>query len=229
VHKIALESIGRDRSDKDISDWANVTWGKLASPKATCPIRRKSKTDYWESRLAQLDGKIVLPVADLKTIPTRRKLTENDESSSNSRSCIRRRTDSQPLSVKTNVTETLVPIQIFTPPRSPELPPPTWDVISDSALVWFAQPASKIFPQLCLPMVSWKKRIARERRLHSLDSLLLGCTSGVQEGIIVIDECNAAAAEKWTRHIRKQVDSSVSLVQPIVVYGCRSGVLFRLE
>lgn len=239
MHKIALESIGRDRSDKDISDWANITWGKLASPKADCVIKRKIKTEYWERRLAQLDGKILLPEADVRTTPTRRKRSENDdlhENESSSKNCIRHnKVDSQPLSTKTNIV-TPLPDLILTPPKSPPrlpecLPPkPPWETISNNTLVWFARPSVKS-SQSCSSMASWKKRITREMRLHSLDSLLFGCghSSGSQEGVIVIDECDEAA-DKWTTHIRNLVgSSSTTLVQPIVVYGCRSGVLFRLE
>jgi len=216
-----MESIGRDRSDKDISDWANVTWGKLASPKADCVAKRQTKAEYWEKRLTQMDGKTVLP--DVQATPTRRKRTEND-TPHEERTSIRRKTNSQPLSMKTNAIEAST--SVLTPPRSPDRARP-WEVISGNALVWFAQQAGKN-SQLCPSIASWKQHIARERRLHSFDSLLLGCGSAseIQEGVIVLDECDEKI-DRWITHVREY--GVTELVHPIVVYGCRSGVLFKLK
>lgn len=217
-----MESIGRNRSDKDISDWANVTWGKLASPKADCVAKRQTKAEYWEKRLTQMDGRTVLP--DIPT-PTRRKRTEND-TPHEERTSVRRKTNAQPLFMKaTNVIEASTSI-LTPPPRSADRARLPWEVISDNALVWFAQQAGKT-PRLCPSMASWKQHIARERRLHSLDSLLLGCgsVSEIQEGVIVLDECDEKI-DKWITHVREH---TAELVHPIVVYGCRSGVLFKLK
>lgn len=222
VHKIALESVGRDRSDKDISDWANITWGKLTSPRADCPLKRKTKTELWEKRLAQLDGRTAVLPDEFRRTPSRRKRSENDSPDATRRS-IKRKTDSLPgpLLTRTNVLDTP---DVLTPPPSPSPAKPPWEIISDEALVWFAQPARKPNVPPCSLMATWKRRIPQEMRLHSLDSLLLGSDgSSGRVGVIVVDECDEHA-EKWTSLIQEKVVS-----RPIVVYGCRTGVVSRRE
>jgi DNA ligase-4 len=221
VHKLALESVGRDRSDKDISDWANITWGKLASPRADCPLKRETKAELWEKRLAQLDGRTTILPDERRRTPSRRKRSEND-SPEEIRQIIRRKTDSLPgpLSTRTNVHD--APNNVLTPPPSPSPAKPPWENISDEVLVWFPQPARKLNVP-CASMSAWKRRVPREMRLHSLDSLLLGSDSSGRVGVIVVDECDEHA-EKWTSLIREKVVS-----RPIVVYGCRTGVVSRRE
>lgn len=204
VHKVALESVGRDRSDKDISDWANITWGKLASPRADCSLKRKTKAENWENLLARLDGRTILPLTDRST-PSRRKRSEND-SVDETRQTVRRKTDSvgAPLSTRTNVDEART-----------GLPPLPWGGISDEALIWIAPSFSP-----CSSILTWKRRVPRELRLHSLDSLLVGGRLGV----IVVDECDESA-EKWRRVIREKAGM---IRQSIVVYGCQTGVVSDL-
>ena len=224
MHQIALESVGRDRSDKDISDWANITWGKLASPRVDCPLKRKTKAEHWEKRLAQLDGRTVVLHSEGRGTPSRRKRSEND-SPEETRQSIRRKTDPLllpgPLSTTTNVHE--ASINMLTPPQSPSPAKPPWEIIADEVLVWFAQPVRRMNIPPCSSMAAWKRRVPREMRLHSLDSLLLGSSSGGRVGVIVVDECDEHA-EKWTKLIREKVVS-----RPIVVYGCRTGVVSRQE
>lgn len=222
VHKIALESVGRDRSDKDIFDWANITWGKLASPRADCPLKRETNAELWEKRLAQLDGRTNILPDECGRTPSRRKRSEND-SPEEIRQNIRRKTNSLPgpLSTSTNVHDASTRSNVLTPPSSPK---PPWEIISDEVLVWFAQPARKPNVPPCSSMAAWKQRVPREMRLHSLDSLLLGSdSSSGRVGVIVVDECDEHA-EKWTSLIREKVVS-----RPIVVYGCQTGVVSRRE
>ncbi|KAF7309678.1 DNA-LIGASE-A3 domain-containing protein [Mycena indigotica] len=49
LHKIAQESMGRDRSDKDVDDWVNTTWNKPVSP--TAAVKRKATIEKWEQKL----------------------------------------------------------------------------------------------------------------------------------------------------------------------------------
>ena len=215
VHKIALESVGRDRSDKDISDWANITWGNLASPRADCPRNRTKKTDQWRERLAQLDGRAIVSNT-VRNVPRRRKRSEND-SPDETRQTIRRKVDSlviPPFSTRTNVhLRSVTSLQLPSPAKPP------WEMISDDPLVWFAQPS--ISP--CSSVAAWKKRVPRELRLHSLDALLLGSNSCGRLGVIVVDECDEHG-EKWTRIIREKVVN-----RSIVVYGCKTGEVFGQE
>ena len=214
---MALESAGRDRSDKDISDWANITWGKIASPKADCPLKRNTKTEHWEKRLAQLDRKSVVLPDEVQSTSSRRKRSEND-SPDETRQRVRHKADSLrplgPLSARTNVPE--ASSNRLTPPQSSSPAKPPWEVVSDEVLIWFAQPAQKTNVP-CSSMAAWKRQVPRELRLHSLDSLLLG--SGNFSGVVVVDECDEHA-EKWTRLIEEKIVS-----RPILIYGCRSGVV----
>jgi DNA ligase-4 len=211
VHQMALESVGRDRSDKDISDWANVTWGNLTSPRADCPLRRRTKLMQWEKRLAQLDGKGTVVPDRVQSTPSRRKHSENDSPDEIKQKVRRKTTDSLPLlplSSRTNVQ--LIPC--------PPIIKPPWEIMPDEVLVWFAQPASQ--NATCSSIVAWKRRVPQELRLHSLDSLLLGSSgSSGRVGVIVVDECDEYVW-KWTGLIREKVVS-----RRIVVYGCQTGVI----
>ncbi|EIN06045.1 DNA ligase/mRNA capping enzyme, partial [Punctularia strigosozonata HHB-11173 SS5] len=55
LNKIAHESVGRDRSLKDIDDWCKKTWNKTASPSVRCPKRKKASEQAWEEKFALAD------------------------------------------------------------------------------------------------------------------------------------------------------------------------------
>jgi DNA ligase 4 len=56
LHKIARESIGRDRSNKDIDDWTKEIWGTVPSPSIKCEKKRKEREAGWVDKLAMVDG-----------------------------------------------------------------------------------------------------------------------------------------------------------------------------
>jgi len=236
VYQIALESVGRDRSDKDISDWVKTMWGKVASPKANCPINRKATVDHWLYKLARLDGNEEQYIGT--STPTRRKRSENDPPNCH-RTPVRRKPDDPgllPLSSKTNANQTPTTFApssrsiLATPPKHPTTINP-WE--GNVHLIWLAQPAGvHHHPSFC--MIAWKKRIPRERRLHSLDSLLLGCgwatgaTSG-RQGIILVDECSDNW-DKWKTLVLEKVKGMPDRSRnQIILYGCQSNVLCELR
>lgn len=56
LHKIARESIGRDRSNKDVNDWTKEIWGTVPSPGIRCEKKRKEREAGWVDKLATVDG-----------------------------------------------------------------------------------------------------------------------------------------------------------------------------
>ncbi|KII85754.1 hypothetical protein PLICRDRAFT_700571 [Plicaturopsis crispa FD-325 SS-3] len=57
LHSIARESVGRDRSHKDVTDWCNDLWGVPSSPGVKSALKRAAAADDWEAKLARLDKK----------------------------------------------------------------------------------------------------------------------------------------------------------------------------
>lgn len=56
LHKIACESIGRNRTEKEVEDWTKEVWGEVASPGVRCKSKRKEKEATWLDRLGVVDG-----------------------------------------------------------------------------------------------------------------------------------------------------------------------------
>jgi DNA ligase-4 len=56
LHKIARQSIGRDRSAKDVDDWTKEIWGNVASPGIRSEKKRKERVDEWVETLGMVDG-----------------------------------------------------------------------------------------------------------------------------------------------------------------------------
>lgn len=55
LHRIARESVGRDRTNKDVDDWCNDIWGLPVSPGVRSPRKRKVVAEMWEDNLVALD------------------------------------------------------------------------------------------------------------------------------------------------------------------------------
>lgn len=158
-----------------------------------------------------------------------------------------------PSTVKTSVTRNIIPatesitypFNIETSPRSPatlfrdnvlESATLTQDITSSFSLqehdlCWFAQPASEGH-QPCLFWTTWKRRIPRERRLHSLTSFLAvcgwvtgnGCAVRINRGIIVIDDCDGVCKTSVLDTLDELQRNSISSDErtAIWVFGCRS-------
>lgn len=70
--RVARESVGRDRPDKDVDDWCNSVWGKLSSPDIRCSAKRKAREEEWVEKLAKADGKLKVKARRLDfSVPTR--------------------------------------------------------------------------------------------------------------------------------------------------------------
>ncbi|KZT70831.1 hypothetical protein DAEQUDRAFT_688765 [Daedalea quercina L-15889] len=55
--RIARESVGHERSHKDVEDWCNELWGKPSSPGAKCPSKRQLTEAEWADKLERADRK----------------------------------------------------------------------------------------------------------------------------------------------------------------------------
>ncbi|KDR65743.1 hypothetical protein GALMADRAFT_148452 [Galerina marginata CBS 339.88] len=235
LHRKACNSVGRDRSDKDLYDFCNQAFGKPSSPSVNSPRKRKARAASWDRRLDELERKIPRHNTPSSVI---------DLTCSPSQSAQKKvRGDSKPLTPRTNVighpsinAEPIRsrPCPYLTPPRK-QVPnrlksstAPKALPSLEGTLAWFAQPASK----KCAKCASWKKRIPLEGRVHSLQALLVGCgwtgtqgNSGVKRGVIIIDESDEDEEKCKDRILymlheiphRKRVE--------IEVVGCRSSSL----
>ena len=57
LQHIARESIGRDRSTKDVDDWCKGIWNKPQSPSIRSSPKRKAREDEWIEKLEMADGR----------------------------------------------------------------------------------------------------------------------------------------------------------------------------
>ena len=206
LHKIACEAIGRDNADKNARDVCNRLWGKAASPNAKSLLKRKAATELWEERLAALDGRRL----------GREKVISSTVGSS--APILRKNVACPPLATKMNMMTITsssrlpspgpsygFPIQVLRldPEHSlPEAPfPPFKDSNGDSrlpgmifiqdSLVWFADRHISVSASLAL-----KRAVPRQHRLHSVESLLLGCgwhtdspgAMSVGRGVVFVDD-----------------------------------------
>jgi DNA ligase 4 len=55
--RIARESVGRDRPNKDVDDWCKGLWGKTPSPSIRSSVKRKERETEWIEKLTKVDGK----------------------------------------------------------------------------------------------------------------------------------------------------------------------------
>jgi len=227
LHRIACKSVGRDTADKEIEDWCNEIWSKAANTKKTphidqdcgSPCKRKILDTYFddsENHFSDQNG-------DLRK--RQRKVKEGDHKPVSQISCYRSSTPSAdgtggsqnlPLAPVTNLTVTRLPTPQSTPlPVEKAIGPPAGDcepcLIPPTGFVWFSQPTRGF--SSCATWKKWRKQVPQDRRLHSLDSLLFGCSRKESTtGYIILDECGAPPG--WTESILRKLNGHV------VVYGC---------
>ncbi|KIM90611.1 hypothetical protein PILCRDRAFT_1874 [Piloderma croceum F 1598] len=118
LHKIARESIGRDRSNKDVDDWTKEVWGNVASPGIRCEKKRKEREVGWMEKLAVLEGvgrgkTKRLKVTDSSPCPSPRRDKLLTHKSTTPNSAIRPVLGVKPLGPLFNIAESL-----STPPPS---------------------------------------------------------------------------------------------------------------
>ncbi|EMD39194.1 hypothetical protein CERSUDRAFT_122630 [Gelatoporia subvermispora B] len=58
LQKIARNSVGRDRTDKDVEDWAAALFGQPASPGVRSAVKRKRTAEMWVERMEDVDRKV---------------------------------------------------------------------------------------------------------------------------------------------------------------------------
>ncbi|EFI27392.1 hypothetical protein CC1G_14863 [Coprinopsis cinerea okayama7 len=77
LHDIACESVGRDRADKDIDDWAKELFNVPTASGAKCPLKREQMARMWEERLRAMDMGLEDP--GLKPVATKRSRRQEGE------------------------------------------------------------------------------------------------------------------------------------------------------
>jgi len=231
LHRIACKSVGRDSVDTEIEDWCNEIWGKATSTtlparvdRSYCsPCKRKTLDAYFddsENNSTPPNGdlrKRQRKVKDAGTRPLSHITACRSKPSSIGGSIA---SQNLPLAPVTNLTVTRLPTPQPTPPPVEKVGPPAEEcepcLIPPDGLVWFSE--STRGSRSCATWKKWKKQVCQERRLHSLDSLLFGCSRQDGEGeltigYVILDECGAPPG--WTDSILRKLDGR------IVVYSCR--------
>ncbi len=221
LQEIAMRCVGKDRALKDVDDWCNELWGTSSSPSVRSRLKRKASVDVWQHRLATLDG-----------VPK----------GSNSAGALfndLEHTPSPRFSV-THISDPMsdTPLQPQSAKRLQE--PPGYDHLWQDALVWFSKGVDKS---------TWKEIIPSNRRLHALESLLLGCgwngtPSGMQNeikrGIAMVHNHGYQDVVETLRKCKHDADVNKSQVirRPVLVVDAtrfrlgddiESHVVFRLE
>lgn len=220
LQEIALRCIGKDRPLKDVDDWCTGLWGKNPSPNSRSRLKRKASVDAWQHRLATLDG-------DFN--PARTPFLFKESEMSNPRAPVTHDPDS--------MSGTLPQ-----PPGVKQVQPLSGcEHMLRDALVWFPNDMDK---------TAWKEFIPPNRRLHTLESLLLGCgwkeiTSRMQDevkrGIAMVHShgCREFVVDTLRKYkCDAHLTSSQAARRPILVVDTtgsyfgedfESRVVFRLE
>ncbi|KAF8957438.1 hypothetical protein BDZ97DRAFT_1669960 [Flammula alnicola] len=103
LHKIACNSVGRDRSDKDVDDVVRAMFNKPVSPGINSTVKRKARTEGWYDRLAESERK--RPRYDKSPTCISKRASENSPTAQSVQRRVESsiRKDSQPLTSKTNI------------------------------------------------------------------------------------------------------------------------------
>ena len=224
LHKIACEIIGRDNADKNARDVCNRLWGKVASPSAKSSLKRKAATELWEERLAALDGrrlsqeKVISVTVGSSTSILRRNVplttkTNTMAIASSSRLPSPGLPSGFPIQVLGLGSERSLSEAPIPPFKNSNGDPqfPGMKFIQDS-LVWFADRRISVSASLAL-----KKAVPRQRRLHSVESLLRGCDWHVdspqvisaERGVVFVDD-----TMEWRDTVLRLIEERRSKLSP---------------
>ena len=241
INAAACKSVGRDKIHENMEDWARSLFQSNSS--SDRPEKRSVSGNVWHENGPRPHKKICY---GRSSSPIYRNRTPDTQSS------VSTGLAPGPLTAKTSAVHHIVsvtdalkcpfnmqntPISPVTLFRNDVLEPITTltrDIkspfsLQEHDLCWFAQPITEGL-QPCLFWTSWKRQIPRERRLHSLASLLTGCgwiTSGravgVKRGVIVVDDCDGACTTSILDILNHLQKSSLSSDEraAIWVFGCR--------
>lgn len=226
INAAARKSIGRDRTEENMEDWARNLFQNKGS--SHHPEKRNAPFNAWNENEAKQYKRIrsdSFPIHQNRTGDAQYSVSAGSSTSvvHNIVSATAFNAQTTPINpVRNDVLETAIQIQDIKFPFS----------LQEHDLCWFAKPASE-GRQPCLFWTSWKRQIPRERRLHSLTSLLAGCgwiTSNtnrcavrVERGIIVVDECDGGWKTSVLESLNDLQRSGISSGEraAICVFGCR--------
>ncbi|KXN89405.1 DNA ligase 4 [Leucoagaricus sp. SymC.cos] len=228
LNKIALQCIGKDRPSKDIDDWANTLWGKPTSP--TVSQKRHAKVQDIEETLANLEGNLQHPkesakrrklghVTNVPQIAVPNVAAKPQHEAKNTRQQFGHSDVNQYLNQHPSSAV------VVDDPRMKTFPGVR--AASRSAAAQSIGMAVSCFMRSygnrnCESCLRWKKEVAKERRVHSLESLLVGCGVGgglvsINQGHVFVHASDAAALESTVNKVREKGNDIKSQV---LVFRC---------
>jgi DNA ligase 4 len=223
LHKIACSAIGRDPSLKVARDSIAEIWGQPCSPGAKCGLKRKAETELWEERLASLDGRKVENRSMKVNMNSSTKITQPVPK------IALQAVTNIPLKTKviidlcspdseTPITKTPVMNKAFEGPEnryllsqpslkgtlSPTMSPPLSLLFWKNTVVW----SPRYQRRDDISISDAKFTFPNGRRLHSFQSLLVGCGwqstgrswADVERGFILLEPRG-----EWLDHVQKKL------------------------
>jgi hypothetical protein len=236
LQKIARECNGIDRPAKDIDDWCNSLWGKPSSP--SIRLKRHDRVNVIQETLAGLEGTLssserrdaaepsikrrklghvtqnVDPRMSMKSEQQRAKIAGGQTKTSEQHN-MARGTDAvgpsdedQDQSTRVAVHEAHTGVQQN----------------SQAIVSCFMKSSAN---QNCVGCLRWKKAITKDRRVHSLESLLIGCGAGpgptnIGQGLIFVHSDDTATLSSAVKRVQER---SQNIDSQILVFGCNTDKL----
>jgi len=219
LQKLARNCIGVDRPSKDIDDWCNKLWGKPSSPS----IREKTwdRVQIIKKHLESLEEDARDPRE-----PIRRKLTYAFSNVSSSTTSEHHGTgDKSAPSKQTYQCLSHTAIN-QAHPLCEEQTDRSW-VQKEVIMACFVK--SNEHPN-CKDCSRWKSAIAREQRVHSLETLIIACgtkqigSSTIDKGFIFVHSDDTSTA---VDAIKKIQDKRKYLRSQIFIFACNTDKLIE--
>lgn len=168
LQKLARDCIGVDRPSKDIDDWCNKLWGKPSSP---------SILEKTQDRAREIQEHLESLEENTRDTRRHRKLIYVPRNVSSGSTPERHGTRKKSASRKTHQYLSHIVIHKARPPceiHTDEIHTDGPWALSDAAVSCFVK--SNVHPN-CKDCSRWKNAIARERRVHSLETLIAACST----------------------------------------------------
>lgn len=224
LDRIARECVGKDRSNKDIDDWCKSLWGQPTSP--TIRMKRRDRVQNIQTTLVSLEGSS----RGMKESNKIRKLDHPLQEPS---------TFNSTFNVSSKHSDVKVAKKFSDINRDPDPPSSTAVqkphatsgtlVDSRSSLVdaAFSCFINSLKDRPCDRCSRWKQVVPRERRVHSLDALLVACGQAngqgvIKRGLVFIDEDGSVQTETT---LQKISDKASGARLPIFVFRCNTEIL----
>lgn len=209
LDKIARECVGKDRSEKEIDDWCKSLWGLPTSP--TIGMKRQKRVDDILERLVDVEGGL----GDARRGESELKRRKLDFRRKEDGLSVRVEGETSSLMIMSRgaqILDTALREDHTVEEASP-------DRILATSISCFINSRSN--HQRCEACSKWKKAISKERRVHSLEALLVACKvqngEEIKRGIVFVDVKDAIGIERTidiVRHNAKEVRNRV------LVFGC---------